>query len=77
MRKERRALRASVVNTLFFLSGNLRFNVHVAKFARLEDFATVKTFDEFRVFVTGDHLDTRMAAGLIHGFALQEVGVRA
>jgi hypothetical protein len=70
MQKERRAPRASVVSTLFFLSRNLRFNVHVAELARFEDLATVKTLDEFRVFVTGDHLDTRMATGLVHGLAL-------
>jgi hypothetical protein len=55
---------------LLLLGGNLGLNVHIPKFTRFEDLATVKAFHEFRVFIAGDHLDTRMATWLVHGFAL-------
>src|SRR5208283_512255 len=55
---------------LFLLGRNFRFDVHVAELARFEDLAAVETLDVFRVFVTGDHLYTRMKALLVHGFAL-------
>jgi hypothetical protein len=55
---------------LFLLGRNFRFDVHIAELARFEDLAAVETLDVFRVVVTGNNLDTRMEALLVHRFAL-------
>ena len=60
---------------LFFCSRNFRLDIHVAELARFKDLATVEALDVFRVFVTGDYLDTRMETLLIHGFAYKRLGV--
>src|SRR5271167_1564358 len=55
---------------LFFFGGDLRFDFHVAEFARIEDLAAFEALHEFRIFVARYHLDSRMKTLLRHGLAL-------
>jgi hypothetical protein len=51
-----------------FLIRRFSLDLHVFKLAGLENFTAFETLDEFRVFVTGDDLDTRVVA-FFHWFA--------
>jgi hypothetical protein len=53
---------------MLFLIRWFSLNLHVFELAGLENFTAFETLDEFRVFVTGDDLDTRVVA-FFHWFA--------
>lgn len=52
----------------------LLFDVHVLKFAGLEDFATFLAFNELRILVAAHDLHTRMLTGLLHIYVLRGGG---
>ena len=45
---------------------NPLFNVHILKFAGLEDLAAFLAFDELRFFIAAHDLDARVLTGLLH-----------
>jgi len=59
-----------------FLRQLLVFDDHVLEFAGFEDFATFFAFDEFRIFLAGHDLDTRVLAWCLVSFLLGEWGRR-
>jgi hypothetical protein len=46
--------------------GSLLFNLHIAEFVGVEDFAAFSAFDIFGVFRAGDDSDSGMFAGARH-----------
>ena len=46
------------------------FDVHVFEFTRVEDLATLETFDEFTFFVAGDNSNARVPT-FSHGYSLR------
>lgn len=51
-----------------FFGGTFLFNAHIFEFARLEHFAALLAFDEFRIFFTSDDLNAQMLTRL-HDFS--------
>jgi len=45
---------------------NLLFNLHIAEFVGVEDFAAFHAFDVLRIFSAGDDTDSRVLAGTRH-----------
>jgi hypothetical protein len=63
---------AMAARAKLFLVRRFSLDLHVFELAGLENFTAFETLDEFRVFFTGNDLDTRVMA-FFHWFAQRRV----
>ena len=63
---------AEAARAKLFLIRRFSLDLHVFELAGLENFTALETLDEFRVFFTGNDLDTRVMA-FFHWFTQRRV----